>query len=165
VTGQEDAGPICWLGRLPGPQLTVDGARRRHLRGRQQMRAMIAAVLGHDELMGPVLPSAMVAESAVLVPLPEAERVVGSHRDRLDRATAWGVPAHVTVLKPFAAPSAITTAATIAGLADAVGSRSIGAFDCEFTATGWFGEEVLWLALQPDEPFRVLTQTVSAAFP
>ena len=28
-----------------------------------------------------------------------------------------------------------------------------------------FGKEVLWLAPQPDEPFRVLTQTVSAAFP
>ena len=36
------------------------------------------------------------AETAVLVPVPEAERVVGRHRARLD-----GVPAHVTVLFPL----------------------------------------------------------------
>jgi hypothetical protein len=39
-------------------------------------------------------------------------------------------------------PSAIT-ATVITGLADAVGS--VRAFDCEFAATGWFGEEAVWL--------------------
>jgi 2'-5' RNA ligase len=112
--------------------------------------------------MDPVSPSPMVPESAVLIPVPEAERVVSGHRDRLDRAAAWGVPAHVTVLYPFVAPSAMT-AATIARLAGAVGT--ISAFDCEFPATGWFGEEVIWLAPRPDEPFRALTRAVSAAFP
>ncbi len=34
------------------------------------------------------------------MPVPEAEWVVGEHRARLDRAAAWGVPAHVTVLHP-----------------------------------------------------------------
>jgi len=104
----------------------------------------------------------MAAQSAVLVPVPEAEQAAGGHRGRLDRAAAWGVPAHVTVLYPFVAPSAIT-AAVVAGLADAVGS--VGAFDCEFAATAWFGREVLWLAPRPDEPFRALTRAVSAAFP
>jgi hypothetical protein len=33
-----------------------------------------------------------------MVPAPEAERVVGRHRARLDAASAAGVPAHVTVL-------------------------------------------------------------------
>jgi 2'-5' RNA ligase len=100
--------------------------------------------------------------SAVLVPVPEAERVVSRLRARLDRAAAWGVPAHVTVLYPFVAPSAIT-AATIEVLAGAVGS--VSAFDCEFPATGWFGEEVIWLAPRPDEPLRALTRAVSAGFP
>ena len=104
----------------------------------------------------------MAAQSAVLIPVPEAEQAVGGHRDRLDRAAAWGVPAHVTVLYPFVAPSAIT-AAVIAGVADAVGS--VSAFDCEFAATAWFGQEVVWLAPRPDEPFRALTRAVSAAFP
>jgi 2'-5' RNA ligase len=126
------------------------------------MRAMIPAVPGDDGLMDPMARSAMAPQSAVLIPVPEAEQAVSGHRDRLDRAAAWGVPAHVTVLYPFAAPSAITTA-TIAGLAAAV--ASIGAFDCEFAATAWFGQQVVWLAPRPDEPFRALTQAVSAAFP
>ncbi len=112
--------------------------------------------------MGPMPPSPVAAESVVLVPVPEAERVVSAYRDRLDRAATWGVPAHVTVLYPFLPPSAISAAA-IAALADAVGS--VSAFDCEFATTGWFGEGVLWLAPRPDEPFRALTQAVSAAFP
>jgi 2'-5' RNA ligase superfamily len=109
-----------------------------------------------------VLPSAVASQSAVVILVPEAERAVGGHRDRLDRAAALGVPAHVTVLAPFVAPSAIT-AATIEVLAGAVGTT--GAFDCEFPATAWFGEQVLWLAPRPGEPFRALTHAVSAAFP
>ena len=115
-----------------------------------------------DRSMDPVPPSSVEPESAVLIPVPETERIVSGHRRRLDRAAVWGVPAHVTVLYPFAAPSAITDA-TIAALADAV--RSVSAFDCEFPATAWFGQEVVWLAPQPEEPFRALTQVVSAAFP
>ena len=60
-------------------------------------------------------------ESAVLVPGPEAEPVVGRHRARLDRAAVEGVPAHVTVLYPFVPPPEIT-AATIEVLAAAVRS-------------------------------------------
>ena len=60
------------------------------------------------------------------------EPAVSRHRARLDRAAAWGVPAHVTILYPFVAPSAIT-AATMAALAGAV--ASVRAFDCEFPAT------------------------------
>ena len=117
---------------------------------------------GDDGHVDPVPPSPVAAESAVLVPVPEAERVVSGHRARFDRAATWGVPAHVTVLYPFVAPSAVT-AATIAALAGAV--ETISAFDCEFSATAWFGEEVIWLAPRPDEPFRALTHAVSAAFP
>jgi hypothetical protein len=101
-------------------------------------------------------------ESAVLVPVPEAERVVSPHRSRLDRAAALGVPAHVTVLFPFVPPPAITPA-VIDALASAV--ATVEAFGCEFPATSWFGEDVLYLAPRPDEPFRALTRAVSAAFP
>ena len=112
--------------------------------------------------MGPIPPSATVAESAVLILVPEAERAVSGHRDRLDRAATWGVPAHVTILYPFLPPSAIT-ATVITSLADTVGS--VRAFDCAFAATGWFGEQAVWLAPRPDAPFRALTKAVSAAFP
>jgi hypothetical protein len=101
--------------------------------------------------MDPVASVPLTPQSAVLVPVPEAEHAVSRHRARLDRSAAWGVPAHVTVLYPFLAPSALT-AATIAILAHAV--ESVSAFDCEFGATGWFDEDVLWLAPHPGEPFR-----------
>jgi 2'-5' RNA ligase len=104
----------------------------------------------------------MLPESGVVVPVPEAEPVVGRHRARLDPAAAWGVPAHVTVLYPFVAPREIT-AATIAALAEAV--ASVPAFGCQFAGTAWFGDEVVWLAPRPDAPFRALTRAVSAAFP
>lgn len=101
-------------------------------------------------------------ESAVLIPVPEAEPVVGRHRARLDRAAVEGVPAHVTVLYPFVPPPEIA-AATIEVLTAAIGS--VAAFDCLFSGTAWFGEDVMWLAPRPDEPFRALTRAVSAAFP
>jgi hypothetical protein len=99
-------------------------------------------------------------ESAVLVPVPEAERVVSRHRARLDAAAALGVPAHVTVLFPFVPPSEIA-AATLESLAAALASA--GAFDCEFPDTAWFGSDVLWLAPRPAAPFRALTRAVTAS--
>ena len=102
------------------------------------------------------------AESCLLVPVPEAEPAVGGLRGRLDRASARGVPAHVTILFPFVAPGAVTS-----GVLDAAAAAvaSVRAFDCEFARTGWFGQDVLWLAPEPDEPFRALTGAVHAAFP
>jgi 2'-5' RNA ligase len=106
--------------------------------------------------------SPALTESAVVVPVPEAEPAVGRHRARLDGAAGLGVPAHVTVLFPFAAPPDVT-AATIRRLAAAV--ASVPEFDCVFRRTAWFDERVLWLAPEPDLPFRALTQAVTAAFP
>ena len=41
----------------------------------------------------------------------------------------------------------------------------MSAFDCQFPAAAWFGQEVMWLAPRPEQPFRSLTHAVSAAFP
>jgi 2'-5' RNA ligase len=112
--------------------------------------------------MTPGSPAPDATDSAVVIPVPEAEAVVGPHRARLDPFAAWGVPAHVTVLAPFVPPHAITGAA-IEALAAAV--ASVTAFDCEFPRTRWFGDRVMWLAPRPDDPFRALTGAVSAAFP
>lgn len=101
-------------------------------------------------------------ESAILVPVPEAEPVVGRLRAELDRSANRGVPAHVTVLYPFVPPEQIT-AAVIATAAAAV--ASVPAFDCRFASTGWFGDEVVWLAPEPAGPFSALTAAVHAAFP
>jgi len=102
------------------------------------------------------------AQTAVIAPVPAAERLVGKHRDRLDAAAAWGVPAHVTVLYPFVEPAAANEQ-LVAALAAAVGSDS--AFDCRFLRTRWFGEDVLWLDPEPAQPFRQLTAAVWGAFP
>lgn len=101
-------------------------------------------------------------QSAVIVAVPEAESVVGAYRRRFDAAAAWGVPAHVTVLYPFLEPQALTPE-TVERLRDVI--RHIEQFTCDFRRTCWFGQEVLWLAPEPDAPFRVLTDKVVAAFP
>lgn len=109
-----------------------------------------------------VQPGPRPSESCLLVAVPEAEPAVGRFRGRLDRAAAQGVPAHVTILYPFVAPDAITS--QVIDLA-AAAVASVPAFECTFARTGWFGEDVLWLAPEPDQPFRALTTALHAAFP
>jgi hypothetical protein len=53
-----------------------------------------------------------------------------------------GIAAHVTVLYPFVPPGQITTAVLGKG---AAAVASVPSFDCQFAATGWFGDLVVWL--------------------
>ncbi len=101
-------------------------------------------------------------QTAVLALLPAADPVVGQHREHLDRAAAWGVPAHVTVIYPFVAPGDVDDE-LVARLGGAVGA--VPAFDVTFPRTAWFGDDVLWLAPEPAQPFCDLTAAVFAAFP
>lgn len=107
-------------------------------------------------------PAPPATQTAVIVAVPAAEPVVADQRLRFDQAATWGVPAHVTVLHPFVPPADVD-GGLVADLARAV--ASVAAFDCSFTATRWFAEDVLWLAPDPDQPFRELTRAVWAAFP
>ena len=109
---------------------------------------------------GPDAPASI--ETALVVVVPAADRLVGAHRDRLDEAAGWGVPAHVTVLYPFLPPAAVDdhVTGTVTALA-----ASVPAFDCRFAATNWFDRDVLWLAPEPAQPFRRLTSLVWTAFP
>lgn len=102
------------------------------------------------------------ALSGVIVTVPEAEPAVGVHRARLDRAAVWGVPAHVTVLFPFVPPPDID-ASVLERLAAAV--ASVPSAGVVFARTGWFGDDVLWLAPEPPTVFTALTEAVVAAFP
>lgn len=101
-------------------------------------------------------------ETAVIVPVPAVDALVEGHRSRFDTAAAWGVPAHVTVLYPFVAPSEVD-ASVVARLAGAV--ASVPAFGCAFRSTGWFAQDVLWLDPDPAQPFRELTEAIWRAFP
>ena len=100
--------------------------------------------------------------SALIITVPEAEPVVGAHRDRHDRAAAWGVPAHVTVLFPFITPQEVTDDVVLS-IAAAVGT--VPAFNARFDRTRWFGEEVLYVAPSQVDPFIALTHAAAAAFP
>lgn len=101
------------------------------------------------------------AVSALVVLVPEAEPLVQDLRARHDPSAADGVPAHVTVLVPFIAPTAIT-AADLDALHDLFAGRT--AFDAAFSEVGRF-PATAWLAPQPAVPFAALTQAVWARWP
>lgn len=101
-------------------------------------------------------------ETAVIVALPEAEEAVGRLRAELDRSAAWGVPAHLTVLYPFLPPSAVDQR-VLAALTAAV--ATVPAFEVALVRCEWFGEQVLWLAPEPAQPFRRLTLAIHRRFP
>lgn len=101
-------------------------------------------------------------DSALIVAVPEAEPAVAALRAAYDPAASWGVPAHVTVLYPFLPPQAID-AGVLAAVRAAV--AAVPAFDVAFARTARFADPVLWLAPEPDAPFRALTAAVWARFP
>ncbi|MEV8313356.1 2'-5' RNA ligase family protein [Streptomyces sp. NPDC059900] len=110
---------------------------------------------------GPQTP-ARATRTAIIAPVPAAEALVGDYRRALDHTAAWPVPAHVTVLYPFVPPEQITQ-----NLLDDVRTSlaPLPAFTCRFSGVAWFGQEVMWLAPEPDAPFRELTRSVWAGFP
>jgi 2'-5' RNA ligase superfamily len=107
-------------------------------------------------MTSPGLPTALIVE------IPEAEPAVGPLRDRLDPNARLGVPAHITVIYPFAPAEAIDTAAR-QRLADLFGS--IFSFGFRLDQVGWFGQDVLWLGPADPAPFQALTERVAAEFP
>lgn len=103
-------------------------------------------------------------ETALIVPISAAERVVGRHRRTLDHSALWGVPAHVTVLYPFGPPP---PGDIVAGTITRVGAAlsEVNAFQCTFARVRWFGDDVVWLGPEPEAPFRELTGAVWRRFP
>lgn len=100
-------------------------------------------------------------QTALIVKVPEAERLVRSWRAQFDSAAAFGVPAHVTVLVPFLSRSAIGPD-TIAELQQVCARHR--AFPVRFLECRRFSE-ALYLAPQPDTQFRALTSAVAARWP
>lgn len=100
-------------------------------------------------------------QSAVLIPVPQADSVVGRWRFEHDPVAAAGVPAHITLIVPWLPPAEITPADLAeldAELAD------VKAFDFELTRVDWFGRRVLWVAPEPQSPFLELTGRLSDRF-
>jgi hypothetical protein len=102
------------------------------------------------------------SESALLVPVPAAEASVDWLRRKFDPASALGMPAHITVLYPFAPPASMSSSFT-----DKLGALLEGFEPFEFTLpdVGWFDDRVMYLAPNPRAPFVELTVGISKVFP
>ncbi|HSH21803.1 MAG TPA: 2'-5' RNA ligase family protein, partial [Candidatus Caenarcaniphilales bacterium] len=105
----------------------------------------------------PAGPGKSAGESAVIVPV-EVPMGVRRLRDRMDPAAAVGVPAHVTLLYPFA-PVDLLDDAVRQQVAAIVGAAPAFPFVLARVAR-W--PEVVYLAPEPDVPFRRLIEGLAA---
>jgi 2'-5' RNA ligase superfamily len=101
-------------------------------------------------------------ESALVVLVPEAEALVKPFRDRYDPSAAAGMPAHITLLYPFK-PSSELDDAVLADLRDCFARFAPIRF--ALASIGRFPVEVMYLAPEPDEPFRRLTLAIWERYP
>jgi 2'-5' RNA ligase len=101
-------------------------------------------------------------ESALVVLVPEAEALVRPFRDRYDPSAAHGVPAHITLLYPFKPPDEIG-GAVLDELR--LGFARFASFRFALAEFRRFPAEVLYLAPEPDEPFRRLTLAIWEWYP
>lgn len=99
--------------------------------------------------------------SALIVEVPEAEPLVGKWRAAHDWSAQHGVPAHITLLFPFV-PSESVDERLHAGLRELFGSQPSFTFALPRVARF---PDVAWLAPEPDEPFRRLTELVFERYP
>jgi 2'-5' RNA ligase len=100
-------------------------------------------------------------ETALVVLVPEAETVAKPFRDRYDSSAAAGVPAHITLLYPFKAPDELEHL-TLGTLRDCFARVEPIRF---LLGTIQRFAEVVYLAPEPDEPFRQLTLAIWNLFP
>jgi 2'-5' RNA ligase len=101
-------------------------------------------------------------ESALMVLVPEAEPVVKPFRDRYDPSAAAGVPAHVTLLYPFKHPDEVDQM-VLDDLSRCF--ERYAPFGFSLSAIRRFPDAVLYLAPEPDEPFRQLTLAIWDRYP
>ena len=102
-----------------------------------------------------------VDESALVVPVPEAELLVKPFRDRHDPSGALGVPAHITLLYPFKPPDEIDEL-VLAQLRDSFASFAPIAFALQSIRRF---PDVLYLAPDPAEPFCALIRAITEWYP
>ena len=100
-------------------------------------------------------------ESALVIEVPEAEPLVSEWRAQYDWSAQRGVPAHITILYPFA-PTDKVDDRLLAALRELFGARTAFSFDLDRVARF---PEVAWLAPEPEEPFKAHIAAVVARFP
>ena len=100
-------------------------------------------------------------ESALVIEVPEAEPLVSEWRAEYDWSAQRGVPAHITIVYPFA-PTEVIDEELLAGLGELFAAQSAFSFDLPRVARF---PEVAWLAPDPDEPFKALIAAVVTRYP
>jgi 2'-5' RNA ligase len=99
--------------------------------------------------------------TALIVEVPEAHATHVWLERTADSKPSAGVPAHVTILFPFV-PADRVDDTLVADLRTLFAGHEPFAFDLR---TCLHFPHVLYLAPEPDEPFRALTDTVATAYP
>jgi 2'-5' RNA ligase len=101
-----------------------------------------------------------MAETALVVLVPELEPLIGAWRRDHTSDGACGMPPHVTLIYPFADSSEVGP--YLPELAEELGRFS--PFELAFRGTRRF-PETLYLEPEPAEPFVAMTQALASAFP
>ena len=102
-----------------------------------------------------------VPRSALIVAVPEAEPLVGEWRQRYDNARL-GIPAHITLLFPFV-PAEELDETLFGELRELFAAQP--AIPFSLTRLVEFPDQTLWLAPEPSEPFRKLTDLIFERYP
>jgi 2'-5' RNA ligase len=114
----------------------------------------VAGVAGGDEWQVP-------GATAVVVPVPEAERVIGDLRRKYTPSGRDGMPAHATLLVPFV-PASELEGDHLDRIAETAAAMPRFAFTLARLERF---PEVLYLAPDPERPFAVLIKEFVSAFP
>jgi 2'-5' RNA ligase len=104
-------------------------------------------------------------ETALAVPIPQIQPLVGLVRREHTPDGAEGMPAHVTLLYPFA-DTEVLVAARLSRVREVVGRFS--RFEVELTSVGHFHQRegtILWISVEPPHPLVVLTEALVTEFP
>ncbi len=99
--------------------------------------------------------------SAVVVPVPDAEPAVGTWRATHDASAAFGMPPHITVLYPFL-PEDRLNQIVVDRLKEICADTHV--LDVELKEARRF-PGMLYLAPEPDDGFRRLTEAVAREWP
>lgn len=102
-----------------------------------------------------------MSRTALIIEAP-VSATLAALRQKLAVDACFDVPPHLTVLFPFV-PVEMLDEVVTEELARAF--RGVHQFDFSLTHTGWFGQEVLWLAPESPVPFIELTAAVTRVFP
>jgi 2'-5' RNA ligase len=101
-------------------------------------------------------------QTALIVPAPDAEPLVGGFRARHSADARAGVPAHLTIMFPFLEPAAVSDD-VLRALEDVFAAEP--AFDYTLVAVREFKDGgVLYLAPEPAAPFLRLTERIAGRF-